>query len=104
MARNKPAAADQNAPPITQILARFIAQHRSRGWSDAVDKEVHRTFLNWVGCAVGAANHAACAAALAAAQVLKPAPQATVLGRRERVYIASAALINGTSTSRKMRW
>ena len=98
MARNKPAAADQNAPPITQILARFIAQHRSRGWSDAVDKEVHRTFLNWVGCAVGAANHAACDAALAAAQVLQPAPQATVLGRRERVDIASAALINGITS------
>ena len=98
MARNKPAAADQNAPPVTQILARFIAQHRSRGWSDAVDKEAHRTFLNWVGCAVGAANHAACDAALAAAQMLQPAPQATVLGRRERVDIASAALINGITS------
>ena len=98
MARNKPAAADQNAPPVTQILARFIAQHRSRGWSDAVDKEAHRTFLNWVGCAVGAANHAACDAALAVAQMLQPAPQATVLGRRERVDIASAALINGITS------
>ena len=50
---------------------------RSRGWSDAVDHEAHRTFLNWLGCAVGAAHHEAADAALAAVQMLQPAPQAT---------------------------
>jgi len=28
MARNTQIAADRNAPPITQILARFVATHR----------------------------------------------------------------------------
>ena len=55
--------------------------HPSRGWSDAVEHEAHRTFLNWLGCAVGAARHEAVEAALAAVQMLQPAPQATVLGR-----------------------
>ncbi|NBU45351.1 MAG: MmgE/PrpD family protein, partial [Betaproteobacteria bacterium] len=87
-----------NAPPITQTLARFVATHPSRGWSDAVDHEAHRTFLNWLGCAVGAAHHEAAEAALAAVQVLEPAPQATLAGRSERVDIASAALINGISS------
>ena len=98
MARNTQVAADHDAPPITQILARFVAEHPSRGWTDAVDKEAHRTLLNWIGCAVGAAKHEAADAALAAVQTLQPAAQATVLGRPERVDIASAALINGITS------
>jgi len=98
MARNTQVHADTNAPPITRTLARFVATHRSRGWSDAVDHEGHRTFLNWVGCAVGAATHDAMRAALAGVQMLQPAPQATVLGRRERVDMAGAALLNGISS------
>ena len=98
MARNTQVAADPNAPPITQILAQFVATHPSRGWSDAVDHEAHRTFMNWLGCAVGAAKHEAADAALAAVRMLDPAPQATVLGRRERVDIASAALVNGITS------
>jgi len=98
MTHNTRVDADLNAPPITRTLARFVATHRSRGWSDAVDHEGHRTFLNWVGCAVGAATHDAMRAALAGVQMLQPAPQATVLGRRERVDMAGAALLNGISS------
>jgi 2-methylcitrate dehydratase PrpD len=98
MARNTQVAADHNAPPVTRILAEFVANHPSRGWSDAVDHEAHRTFLNWLGCAVGASHHESVAAALAAVQMLQPAPQATLLGRAERVDMASAALVNGISS------
>ncbi len=98
MARNTQVSADPNAPPITQILANFVANHPSRGWSDAVDHEAHRTFVNWLGCAVGAAHHEAADAALAAVQMLQPAAQASVLGRSERVDMASAALINGITS------
>ena len=98
MARNTQVSADHNAPPVTHILAKFVAEHPSRGWSDAVDHEAHRTFFNWLGCAVGAAHHEAADAALAAVQMLQPAPQASVLGRTERVDMASAALINGITS------
>ncbi len=98
MALNTQVEADRNAPPITRILAEYAAQHPSRGWSDAVDHEAHRTFLNWLGCAVGAAHHEAGAAALAAVQVLQPAEQATIAGRKEKVDIASAAMINGITS------
>jgi len=98
MARNNPVAADLNAPPITQILARFVATHPSRGWSDAVDHEAHRTFLNWVGCAVGAARHASAEAALGAVRMLQPAPQSSILGRDDKVDMASAALVNGITS------
>ena len=98
MAHNTAVAADPDAPPITRALARFVATHPSRGWSDAVEREAHRTLLNWLGCAVGAARHEATEAALAAVQMLQPAPQAVVLGRRERVDMASAALVNGIAS------
>ena len=98
MARNTAVTADHNAPPITQILARFVATHPSRGWSDAVEHEAHRTLLNWLGCAVGAAHHESTAAALAACQMLHGAPQAAVLGRKERTDMASAALVNGIAS------
>ena len=73
MARNTKVPADHDAPPVTRTLARFVATHPSRGWSDAVDREAHRTLLNWVGCAVGAAQHESVAAALAAVAMLEPA-------------------------------
>lgn len=98
MARNTQVPADPNAPPITRRLAEFVAAHPSRGWNDAVDHEAHRTFLNWLGCAVGAARHEAADAALAAMAELQPAPQATVAGRAERVDMASAALVNGITS------
>jgi 2-methylcitrate dehydratase PrpD len=98
MARNTQVAADHNAPSVTQILAQFVATHPSRGWSDAVDHEAHRTFMNWLGCAVGAAGHEAADAALAAVRMLQPAAQASVLGRREKVDMASAALVNGITS------
>ena len=98
MARNTQVAADHDAPPVTRMLAQLVAGHPSRGWSDAVDREAHRTLLNWVGCAVGASGHETSAAALAAVQMLQPAPQASLLGRAERVDMASAALLNGISS------
>ena len=99
MARNTQVAADHNAPPITRILAEFVADHPSRGWSDAVDHEAHRTFLNWLGCAVGAAQPRggrgrAGRRAGAAARRRRPPCSAA----RERVDMASAALLNGISS------
>jgi 2-methylcitrate dehydratase PrpD len=98
MTRNTQVAADLNAPPVTATLARFVATHPSRGWGDAVEQEAQRTLLNWVGCAVGAARHASADAALAALLELQPAPQASVLGRTERIDMAGAALVNGITS------
>jgi 2-methylcitrate dehydratase PrpD len=98
MAKNLTVAADAHAPAITEQLARFVATHPSRGWSDAVEAEAHRTFANWFGCAIGPSAHETVQAVLGAVQVLQPAPQASLLGRREKVDIASAALINGIAS------
>lgn len=98
MTINTVVAADKNAPPITRLLAEFIATHPSRGWGDEVEAEAHRSFLNWMGCAIGAAKHPAVECAIAAMQILSPAPQAAVLGRSERLDIGSAALVNGIAS------
>ena len=98
MALNTQVTADQHAPAVTHTLAEFVATHPSQGWSDAVEHDAHRTFLNWLGCAVGAAHHESTQAALAAVRMLEPAPQAVVAGMKARVDMASAALINGISS------
>ncbi|MEY3543528.1 MAG: hypothetical protein RIQ29_936, partial [Pseudomonadota bacterium] len=98
MAKNTTVKADHNAPPISEILAKFVVNHPSQGWSEAVDEQAHRTFANWMGCAIGASRHPTLEAALRAVMVLKPAPQASILGRSERVDIANAALLNGISS------
>ena len=98
MARNTQVQAQHDAPPVTRTLAKLVATHPSRGWSEEVDRQAHRTFLNWAGCAIGAARHDSVEAALAAVRMLQPAAQSSVLGREERVDMASAALVNGISS------
>ena len=98
MARNTQVPADHNPPPMTRTLAEFVANHPSRGWSDAVDHEAHGTLFNWFGCAIGAAHHEAADAALRALAVMQPSPQATVLGRKQRIDMAGAALVNGITS------
>src|SRR4030095_12693492 len=97
MAQNTTFVAETTAPPVTRLLAEFVAIHPSRGWDDGVEREAHRTFLNWAG-AIGAAHHPTLNAALAAVLELAPSAQATILGRGERVDIASAAMLNGISS------
>jgi 2-methylcitrate dehydratase PrpD len=98
MAHNTKVTADHAAPPVTQVLAEFVAGHASGGWNAGVENEAHRTFLNWVGCAIGASRHATIEAALAGVQELAPSAQASILGRNERVDIGAAALLNGISS------
>src|SRR6185369_103496 len=85
-------------PPVTRILADFVSPHPTQGWDAAVEREAHRTFMNWIGCAIGASKHPAVDAALAAVRELAPSAQATLLGRSDRVDIASAALVNGIAS------
>ena len=78
MAHNTKVTADGNAPPVTATLAGFVSAHPSRGWDDGVEREAHRTVLNWVGCAIGASQHPTVHAALAAVEELAPSAQASI--------------------------
>src|SRR5205085_12176796 len=57
-----------------------------------------RTLLNWMGCAVGGSRHETLDAALSALSPFCGPPQATVLGRRERIDTLNASLMNGMSS------
>lgn len=63
----------------------------------ALRHEAARSLVNWMGCALGGAQHETLDAAIAALAPFAGPPQATVLGRRERFDAPTAALLNGMS-------
>jgi 2-methylcitrate dehydratase PrpD len=83
---------------VTKTLARFIVNHRYADIPQKVRHEAARSFLNWVGCAVGASRHETVENALAALSEFSGPRQATVLGRGDRLDIMLAALMNGTTS------
>ena len=85
-------------PGPTEVLARFARDARFGDLPPRTVREAHRTFLNWLGCAIGASRHAAIENALRAIRPIQGPPQAAILGRRERTDIANAALLNGISS------
>ena len=80
-----------------QTLASYVVA--AREIPEAVRHQAARTFLNFVGCAVGGARHAAVDAAARALLPLSGSQAATVMGRGERADPLLAALLNGMSAS-----
>jgi len=94
------AGQSEAAPPsdVTRTLARYVLSVRYDELPDPVRKEARRTLLNWIGCAVGGSRHETVDVAIAALAPFSGPAQATVLGRRERLDILHAALMNGISS------
>ncbi len=85
-------------PAVTRIIARFVREFPPGGLPDPVRHEARRTFLNWLGCAIGGSAHETVGIALRALVPFAGRPEATVLGRRERVDALHAALLNGIAS------
>jgi 2-methylcitrate dehydratase PrpD len=83
---------------VTRTLARYVLSVRYDELPNPVRKEARRTLLNWIGCAVGGSRHETVDVAIAALAPFSGPAQATVLGRRERLDILHAALMNGISS------
>jgi 2-methylcitrate dehydratase PrpD len=83
---------------ITRTLAGFVVGHKSSDVPQPVRHEAARSFLNWMGCAVGASRHETVECALAALAEFSGPAEATVLGRRDRLDIMQAALMNGITS------
>lgn len=83
---------------VTRTLAKFIVNHRYADIPEKVRHEAARSFLNWVGCAVGACRHETVERALAALAEFSGPREATVLGRGDRLDVMLAALMNGTTS------
>lgn len=82
----------------TQILAAHAAGSRPEDLPEAVVHESKRSFLNWLGVAIGACNHPTVEILLDLAADVGGNPQATILGRDRRTDILNAALVNGASS------
>src|SRR5688572_1952446 len=80
---------------VTRTLARYVVASRWEDIPQRVRHEASRALLNWLGCAVGSCRHETVERALAAVKPFCAPPQATLLGRAERVDILHAALLNG---------
>jgi 2-methylcitrate dehydratase PrpD len=83
---------------ITRTLARFVVEHDAARIPQNVRHEAARSFLNWLGCAVGACRHETVERALAALAPFSGPAQATVLGRGDRLDAMHAALMNGITS------
>ncbi len=87
-----------SAPKVTAELAGWIAGADASMIPENVRQEGTRTFVNWVGCAVGGAGHETADRAIAAVSPFSGPRVATVLGRRERLDVLHAALLNGVTS------
>ena len=86
------------APKVTAELADWIVGFDPSAIPAEVRQEGVRTFVNWVGCAVGGARHETADRALAAVSPFSGPRNATVLGRSERLDALYAALLNGITS------
>ena len=82
----------------TAALAGFVARSRLEDLPPPVLHEAKRAVLNWLGCAVGASQHATVTRAIAALAPFFGPAQASVLGRVERPDVLHAALMNGITS------
>jgi 2-methylcitrate dehydratase PrpD len=83
---------------VTRTLARYVVEAQPSQIPQSVKREGVRSIVNWLGCAVGAAEHEAVEAVLAALTPFAGPPQASVLGRRNKTDILNAALMNGITS------
>ncbi|MCQ8781218.1 MmgE/PrpD family protein [Mangrovibrevibacter kandeliae] len=83
---------------ITKRLATWIVGLTGEAIPPSVRAEGVRTFVNWLGCAVGGARHETVDCAIAAVAPFSGPARAHVIGRSERLDELHAALINGISS------
>ena len=83
---------------VTDKLALLITNTFYDQINENAIYEAKRSLLNWLGVAIGAAKHESMDKILSVAKLTGSSPQATVLGRNEKVDILFAALLNGMSS------
>jgi 2-methylcitrate dehydratase PrpD len=82
----------------TRELACYLVKSKPDHIPENARCEAVRSLLNWVGCAIGGAYHEAVDRSLSALAELSMKPQATILGRPERLDLLHSTLINGMSS------
>lgn len=83
---------------VTRALAEWIVGCDLADIPEDVQNEGVRSFVNWLGCAVGGARHETVDRAIDGVDQFSGPRKATVLGRAERLDVLHAALLNGISS------
>lgn len=83
---------------VTQQLARFARHSRPEDCPERVRREAARALLNWIGNPIGASGHDTTQRAIDALDDFSGRREASILGRREKLDIFSAALVNCVSS------
>ncbi len=83
---------------VTRKLARYVVAAKYEDLPAPVRKEAQRTLLNWAGCAIGGSRHETVDIAISALAPFAGPGQATVLGRKEKLDVLHASLMNGISS------
>lgn len=87
-----------NPPDVTRQLANWLVNSEWRDVPERTRYEAVRSVFNWVGCCLGGARHVTTDRAMAALVEFSGKPEATVLGRDERLDILYAAMLNGITS------
>jgi 2-methylcitrate dehydratase PrpD len=93
-----PQPAPEAAHKVTQRLAAWAVSSRKDDVPAAIRQEALRTILNWTGCAIGGSRHETVEIAIRALRPFSGPAQASVLGRKERLDVLNASLMNGISS------
>lgn len=84
---------------ITRVLAHCSAHSGFAVLPDPVRTEAARTFLNWMGRALGGSREPAVELSSAAVAILGGGPQASFIGSSRRTDVASAAFVSCVNSS-----
>ncbi|MFC3073547.1 MmgE/PrpD family protein [Shinella pollutisoli] len=84
--------------PVTRELAEWTVGLTGSDIPETVRAEGVRTFVNWLGCAVGGSSHETVDRALAAVRPFSGEKRAQIIARDVRLDELHAALVNGISS------
>ena len=84
---------------VTRLLAKFVVNGKFEDFPLAVRAESERAFVNWVGCAIGGCRMPAVETAAGLLDVYSGPREASVIGRKEKLDIFSAAFLNSMSNA-----
>lgn len=93
-----PQAPSEPARDVTRRLAAWVVSSRKEDVPAAIRQEALRTVLNWTGCAVGGSAHETVEIAIRALKPFSGPAQASILGRKDRLDVLHASLMNGISS------
>lgn len=81
------------AAPVSHAMADFCLDASWQGLPEQVRVEAVRALVNWMACAVGGARTALAEAAARGVVAMEPEGRTPVIGRSERVGLASSAML-----------